>query len=228
MKTENTENGSNDNNKEPKLKAIPEPSLRRLPIYHHYLKRIDEEGVISISCTTMANDLHLEPIQIRKDIAITGVVGKPQIGYNVKQLIQGIENFLGWNNTTDAFLVGVGGLGSALLGYKGFEVYGLNILAGFDIDPSKVNTEIHEKRIYHIEKLPQLIKRMKIKIGIITVPAIYAQEIADIMIEAGIKALWNFSPIKIVTTGDTIILNENLAASLAVLAKKLQGHNTVN
>ncbi|NUM34136.1 MAG: redox-sensing transcriptional repressor Rex [Candidatus Brocadiae bacterium] len=208
------------------LKAIPEPTLRRLPIYHQYLKKIDKEDFIS--CTTIANDLCLEAIQVRKDISLTGIVGKPQVGYSVKQLMSAIEDFLGWNNVMDAFLVGVGSLGSAILGYKGFEKYGLNILAGFDVDDSKVGTEIHRKKIYHIEKLPSLIKRMKIKIGILTLPASCAQEIANTMVEAGIKALWNFSPIKITTREEIIVLNENLAASLAVLSKKLQEQQNRN
>jgi redox-sensing transcriptional repressor len=136
-------------------------------------------------------------------------------------LIGIIEDFLGWNNTTDAYVVGVGNLGAALLGYGGFNECGLNIVAGFDVNEQKIDREIGGKKILNISKLPDMIKRMGIKIGILTVPASAAQEIADIMIKAGIHAIWNFSPVKIAVPSDVIVQHENLASTLGVLSKKL-------
>jgi redox-sensing transcriptional repressor len=203
-------------------KPIPEPTLRRLPIYYQYLKKIQEETKSKyISCTQIGNELSILPIQVRKDLEITEASGKPKLGYGVKELLCNIEEFLGWNNTTDAYLVGVGNLGSALLGYQGFKDYGLNIIAAFDEDESKTGTEIRGKIVFHVRKLPEMIRRMGIKIGILSVPAHCAQSLADTMVGAGIHAIWNFSPIKIMVPQGIIVQHENLASSLVVLSKKL-------
>ena len=161
------------------------------------------------------------PIQVRKDLEITEASGKPKLGYEVKELLNNIEEFLGWNNTTEAYLVGVGNLGSALLGYQGFKDYGLNIIAAFDTDESKSGKEILGRMVFPVSKLPDMIRRMGIKIGILTVPANCAQSLANTMVEAGIHAIWNFSPVKIMTPQDVIVQHENLASSLVVLSKKL-------
>ena len=204
------------------VRGIPEPTLRRLPIYYQYLKKIEAEKVEYISCTVISEDLHFVPIQVRKDIEMTGVLGKPKVGYSVKLLIDGIEDFLGWKNSSDVFLAGAGSLGAAILGYQGFKEYGLNLVAAFDTDPEKIGTLIHGRKVYNIKKMPDLIDRMKVKIGIITIPGPYAQSVADIMMNSGIKAIWNFAPVKINPLPGVIIHNENLAASLAVLSKKLK------
>ena len=210
--------------KEGTLKPIPEPTLRRLPIYYQYLKKVQaESGQDHISSTRIGNDLNILPIQVRKDLQITQALGKPKLGYGVRELMATIEAFLGWNNTTDGYLVGVGNLGSALLGYQGFKESGLNVIAAFDVDEQKVGTEIHGTRVLHVSKLPNLIKRMGIKIGILTVPAQSAQSLADTMIKAGIRAIWNFSPVKLNAPPHVVIQHENLASSLAVLSKKLAG-----
>ncbi len=119
--------------------------------------------------------------------------------------------------------MGVGNLGSALLGYQGFREYGLNIVAAFDVDDEKkVGTEVSGKKVLHAGKnCPKLIRRMSIKIGILTVPASSAQQQADAMVKAGIHAIWNFSPVKINVPPGIIVQHENLASSLVVLSKKL-------
>ena len=110
-----------------------------------------------------------------------GIPGKPRMGYALKDMIAAIENYLGWNKTDEAFLVGVGSLGHALLGHKPFEENGLKIIAGFDIDPRKVGTEIHGKKIFHLSKLSEMVKRMGVRVGIITVPWQEAQHVADVL-----------------------------------------------
>jgi redox-sensing transcriptional repressor len=211
-----------DDKKAGAIKPIPEPTLRRLPVYYQYLKKMRaEKGYDYVSSAQIGNDLNMLPIQVRKDLQITEAAGKPKLGYDVIELMATIENFLGWNNTADGYLVGVGNLGSALLGYQGFKDYGLNIIAAFDVDERKVGTEIHETKILHVSKLPSMIRRMGIKIGILTVPAQSAQFLADIMIKAGMRAIWNFSPVKLNAPPHVIIQHENLASSLAVLSKKL-------
>jgi redox-sensing transcriptional repressor len=204
------------------LRPIPEPTLRRLPIYYQYLKKLLARGATEyVSSTQIGNDLKLLPIQVRKDLEMTGIVGKPKLGYEITVLMPAIENFMGWNNVTDGYLVGVGNLGSALLGYQGFREYGLNLVAAFDSDKSKVGLEIHGTKVLHVDKLPNMITRMGIKIGVLTVPAPAAQDLADVMVKAGIAAIWNFSPTKIHVPPHIIVQHENLASSLVVLSKKL-------
>ena len=192
-------------------KKIPAPVLRRLPIYQHYLRGLQEQQVITVSCTQIAKDLKLTSIQIRKDLAMTGIVGKPKVGYIVEDLLVKIEKFLGWQQSAEAFVVGVGHLGTALLGYDGFTKMGLHIIAGFDNDTNKIGSEIYGKKIFAINRLSELVSRMNIHIGVITVPAKYAQEIADIMVKSGIKAIWNFADIRLSVPDGVIVQHENLA-----------------
>lgn len=205
---------------EKNLIRVPVPTLRRLPTYHHYLLRLRQAGRTAVSCTLIAEDLKLYPTQVRKDLAATGIVGKPKVGYDVDELIESIETFLGWNDTHSAFLVGVGSLGAALIGYPGFDRYGFDIVAGFDIDPHKVGTVVRGKRILDVDKLPGLAARMHVHLGIIAVPAATAQVIADVMVRGGIRAIWNFAPVGLQVPEGVVVQNEDLASSLAVFLQK--------
>jgi redox-sensing transcriptional repressor len=202
------------------LVHVPVPTLRRLPTYHHYLLTLRDEGRPFVSCTLISEVLNLYPTQVRKDLAVTGIVGKPKVGYSVEELIDAIESFLSWNDHHSAFLVGVGGLGSALIRYPGFERYGFEIVAGFDMDAKKVGTVIHGKRVLDVDKLPGLAARMHVHLGIIAVPAGAAQVIADVMVRGGIRAIWNFAPIGLKVPEGIVVHNEDLAASLAVFLQK--------
>lgn len=204
-----------------RIKPISFPSLTRLPTYHHYLKHLQEKGVGSVSCTLIGKDLKLDPTQVRKDLEITDIVGKPKVGYLVPELISAIETFLGWNNANEAFLVGAGNLGSALLGYERFKNTGLNIVAAFDTDLARIGTQNHGKEVLPLEQLVDLAKRMNVHIGIITVPASAAQHVADLMVEGGIKAIWNFAPVHLHLPDNIVVQNEDLYNSLASLSHKL-------
>jgi redox-sensing transcriptional repressor len=201
--------------------GIPQPSLNRLPQYHHYLSGLNAKGISRISCSLIGSDLNLVPVQVRKDLQYTGIVGKPKIGYSVPELIQAIEGFLGWNNVNEAFLVGAGNLGTALLGHERFSNFGLSIVAAFDADPAKVGQWIHGKAVLPLEKLADLSHRMSIHLGIITAPAEYAQNIADEMVKGGIQAIWNFAPVRLKVPAHIIVHNEDLYSSLASLSWKL-------
>lgn len=201
----------------------PEPTVRRLPDYYHYLKWLQSTGREVVSCTHIARDLDLDPTQVRKDLAVTGLRGKPKVGYLVAPLIESIEMFLGWNNVNDAFLAGAGNLGKALLGYGGFRQYGLNIVAAFDADKRKVGRRIHNVEVLPVDKLLDLAGRMHILIGILAVPAEAAQATADLMVEGGIRAIWNFAPTRLDMPEGIIVQHENLASSLAVLSRQLAG-----
>ena len=207
--------------KRPDAPSIPQPSLRRLPQYHHYLVDLEAAGIHQISCSVIGLDLGLVPVQVRKDLQYTGIIGKPKTGYSVRELIQAIETFLGWNNVNEAFLVGVGHLGTALLGHERFTQFGLRIVAAFDTDPAKIGQWIHEKAVLSLDKLADLAPRMSIHLGIITTPADVAQSVADEMIKGGIQAIWNFAPVKLKVPEHIIVHNEDLYNSLASLSWKL-------
>lgn len=202
-------------------KGTPEPTLKRLPLYHRFLKEAQGCGRETVSCTDIGSDLKLDPTQVRKDLETAGINGRPRIGYGVAKVIDGIEEFLGWKKLNEAFLVGAGSMGSALLGYRKFEECGLKIVAAFDVDPEKVGRKIHGKHVLPLEKLGQLARRMEILIGIITVPAPEAQGAADLLVSGGIRAIWNFAPIQLRVPSDIIVRNEDLYCSLAALSQKL-------
>ncbi len=202
-------------------KKVSKSVLKRLPGYLAYLKSLPEDGSAHISATSLANALGMGEVQVRKDLAIVSDGGRPKIGYLRESLITDIEQFLGYDNTTDAVLIGAGKLGLALMGYSGFEDYGLNIQAAFDIHPSMEKTE-EGQPIYPITKLEHFCKVHKILMGIITVPAANAQEAADRLIACGVKAIWNFAPAHLDVPPHILVQNENMATSLAVLSVHLR------
>jgi redox-sensing transcriptional repressor len=182
---------------------------------------LEAKGISRVSCSAIGLDLGLVPVQVRKDLQYTGIIGKPKTGYSVPELIRAIETFLGWNNINEAFLVGVGNLGTALLGHERFSKFGLRIVAAFDTDPGKNGKWIHEKAVLSLDKLADLAPRMCIHLGIITTPAEAAQTVADEMVKGGIQAIWNFAPVKLRVPEHIIVHNEDLYNSLASLSWKL-------
>ncbi len=203
------------------IRVVAEPTLRRLPAYHRLLAAMRARGRTVVSCTRIASELGLDATQVRKDLASTGVVGRPKIGFAVDDLLTGIADFLGWNNRSDAVLAGAGHLGMALMGYRGFEHYRLNILAAFDCDPEKIGRAIHGKEVFAVEKLPDLVQRLHVSIGILTVPTQAAQSVAAVMIQSGIRALWNFTQAHLDVPENVIVEHVDLSASLAVLSRRL-------
>ena len=202
-------------------KEISKATLKRLPTYLSYLKALPADASANISATALAAGLHMGEVQVRKDLALVSDGGRPKIGYNREHLIADIENFLGYGNSNDAVLIGAGKLGRALLGYGGFAEYGLNIVAAFDANDTLIGTTNGGKPIMHLSRLSEVCQRYKIKIGIITVPAEYAQGVCDLLIENGILAIWNFAPKHLNVPDGILVQNENMAASLALLCKHL-------
>ena len=202
-------------------KEISKSVLKRLPGYLAYLKSIPENGSPYISATALANALGMGEVQVRKDLAMVCDGGRPKVGYPREVLIDDIEQFLGYDNTTDAVLIGAGKLGQALLGYVGFEAYGLNILAAFDIAPTADRTD-DGKPIYHIDKLESFCRSHKVLMGIITVPVEHAQSVCDKLIACGIKAIWTFAPTHLEVPSNILVQHENMTTSLAVLSMHLQ------
>jgi len=168
----------------------------------------------------LADALGQTATQVRKDLACTGVIGRPKVGYDLPELAVAIEKFLGWSKTNEAFLVGAGHLGTALLSYSGFKAHGLDIVAAFDIAPNP-RGEIGGKQIFPMSKLADLVRRMGIHLGVLAVPEAAAHDVAQTMIAAGIDAIWNFTPARLLVAPNIIVENVDLAQSLAVLSHKL-------
>lgn len=204
------------NVKVPKL-----PTIRRLPTYLYKLSEMRKAGIEIVATPELARYMNLGEIVIRKDLALTGVSGQPGVGYKVRELVEAIKRYLNWNNVSEAVLVGAGALGSALMGYEGFEEYGLRIIAAFDADPMKIGTEVRGRSVFDIDRLEELTRRLQVRMGIICVPADQAQDIADRMVAGGIKAIWNFANVSLKVPDDVIVQREVIAGGLAVLSVKM-------
>ncbi len=202
-------------------KEVSKAVLKRLPGYLAYLKSLSGEGSTYISATALANALGMGEVQVRKDLAMVSDGGRPKVGYLRESLIDDIEQFLGYDYTNAAVLIGAGKLGLALLGYSGFDAYGLNILAAFDAKPSVTETQ-SGKPVLPMEKLESFCKANKVCMGIITVPAQHAQSVCEKLIASGIKAIWNFAPTHLDVPENILVQNEDMATSLAVLSMHLQ------
>ncbi len=197
------------------------PTIRRLPAYLQVVRQAEADGVVVISGTTIAQELELEPIQVRKDLAVTGIIGKPRVGYVVKDLITALEHFLRWDVTHTAVVIGAGHLGTALLGHTEFRKNGLNVVAAFDADVTKVGKRFHGIEVFSIDDLSSYLTTHGVTLAILTIPAHVAQEICSKVIEAGVKAIWNFTSIKLkVPEGQTgvLIQKEDLSSGYAVLS----------
>lgn len=201
--------------------SIPIPTVKRFPSYLRILHQERDSGRKYISATKLAEELSLKPIQVRKDIACTGIEGKPKIGFDIDELIHYIVHVLGWDNTTDALIVGAGNLGAAIARYDGFEAYGLKIVAVFDKDPRKIGSMIGPFTILPIDRINSFIAERRISIAVITVPANQAQAVCDLLVKCGIRGIWNFAPKDLKVPDNVVLQRTDLATSFAVLSVKL-------
>ncbi len=202
--------------------CVSKQTLQRLPKYLSYLKSRPSDSSKYVSATMVADALRLNQVVVRKDLAAVSGSGRPKVGYVREELIRELESFLGYDNTEDAVLVGAGKIGKALLSYGGFQQYGLNIVAAFDSDPLTANTEVEGKKILPMEKLPDLCRRMGIRIGILTVPGSSAQAVCSLLIESGVLAVWNFTNVHLDVPEGILVQNEDMAVSLAILSNHLK------
>ncbi len=200
------------------------PTIKRLPSYLHIVEGAAQDGHEYISGTVIAEELGLEPIQVRKDLAITGIVGKPRLGFPVRALIDAINSFLRWNVTTYAIVMGAGSLGTALMGYAEFPRHGLHIVAAFDPDSSKVGTSVRGTPIHDVSRLSAVVRDLGVTVAILTVPNGHAQTVAEELVDAGIHAIWNFTNVKIKVPEHVIVQKEDLSSGYAVLSVKMGLH----
>jgi len=200
-------------------KSLSKQALKRLPVYMEYLKSLDAGENEFVSSSAIAKALDLNDVQVRKDLAaVCKSTGVPKKGFVLNDLISGISDFLGYGNSTDAILIGAGKLGKALMSYSGFDNYGINIVAAFDRSAEMVDN----KKIFELKRLNEMCRKLNVKIGIITVPASEAQKVCDMLVESGIKAIWNFAPTHLKAPDDILVQSENMASSLALLSDHLR------
>lgn len=185
------------------------------------MSRLRAKGVEYVSSTTISKQLNVDASQIAKDLSYLNIKGKTRIGYEVKQLEQGLDDFLGFDRCHNAVMLGVGSLGRALILDSGLSRYGLDIVAGFDVDPSVIGTDIGGLPIYDISELAARREGLGAEIAIIAVPFESAPDVADLCVKAGFKALWNFTPFHFKTSPEITIENTSIYAHLAVMYNRM-------
>ena len=200
---------------------LPEPTLRRLPWYLAYVGILKADGVEYVSTTRIAEALSVDPSQIAKDLSFLGIRGKTRIGYLVTALEEKLGDFLGFSESHNAIMAGVGSLGAALVADSGLQRYGLNIVAGIDTNPALIGSEICGIKIYDPSQAHAIVGRLNASIGIVAVPFESAQAVSDMLVEAGIKAIWNFTPSRIRVPEGIVIANTSIYSHLAVMYNRL-------
>jgi len=200
---------------------VPEPTLRRLPWYLAFAKLALQQGESFLSSTHIAKSIAVDPSMVAKDLSFVKISGRTRVGYDVNELVTVLEHFLGFTDSHQAYLFGVGNLGGALMHDNGLQQFGMEIKAGFDVRQELTGTSINHIPIHHIDKFAELQQQTGIHIGILTVPVDKAQDVSDIMVKGGIKAIWNFTPYRIVVPDNVIVQNTSIYAHLAVMYNRL-------
>ncbi len=214
--------GTSENKPNKATELLPEPTIRRLPWYLAYVSMLRSENIEYVSSTRISEELHVDSSQIAKDLSFINIKGKTRIGYEVASLEEALRSFLGFSQRHDAVMVGAGSLGAALMQDSGLQRYGLNIVAGIDTNPGLIGTEIAGIPVYGPEQLAPMVKQLHITVGIIAVPVESAQTVADALIAAGVRALWNFTPTRIrVDNDDVVVTNTSIYSHLAVMYNRL-------
>ena len=199
---------------------VSRATMGRIPSYLKYLKSASHTSE-NISATALARQLGLGEVQVRKDLSSVSGAGRPKTGYNIKELTETLEKFLYTDKNNKIVLIGAGKLGCALLDYKGFEDYGLKITAAFDVKYKKADISKLGKPILPMDELDGFCRENAVRIGIITVPAEYAQDVCDRLVKNGIRAIWCFAPGTLSVPDGVTVQYENMALSLAYLNKRI-------
>ena len=204
---------------------VPEPTLRRLPWYLAYAQLELKKGELYLSSTQIAKNIAVDSSMVAKDLSYVNISGRTRVGYDIKELVAILEQFLGFTDPHKAFLFGVGRLGGALLYDNGLQQFGLEVVAGFDVKYELAGTSINRIPIHHLDNFAELQQKMGINIGILTVPIDKAQFVSDTIVEGGIQAIWNFTPFRIRVPENIVVQNTSIYAHLAVMFNRLNAIN---
>ncbi len=221
-------NNTNTNGHQVQRELPSDPTLRRLPWYLAYVTTLHAQGVEFVSSTAIAKAINVDASQIAKDLSVLGLRGKTRIGYEVPALEKALNDFLGFSHMHRAVIVGVGSLGAALIADRGLSRYGLNIVAGFDINPAITGRSIGGVPVLDMARLDELKTVYNAEIGIITVPVESARDVADKLVDAGVSALWNFTPVRLRPRPGVAIKNTSIYAHLAVIYKRMKASEDSN
>lgn len=211
-----------------KIGMLPLTTVQRLPSYLRVVREMNRVGRTVVSSNRLGELLGLEAVQVRKDFGFIGITGMPKSGYQVEELVLAIEHCLCWNRVRDAVLVGVGHLGTALLGYQGFAAHGLNICAAFDLDPRVAGREVNGTPVSPMDQLEPVLHRLDVRMAILTVSPEAAQDVALRLANAGIEGIWNFTGYPLNLPGNVIVQDQDIAIGLAVLSAKLSANSREN
>jgi len=198
--------------------SIPAPTVKRLSLYFGYLRQLYEDGLSTVSSQDIAGHFRLNPAQVRRDLAAFGQFGKRGSGYLVEELTWQIAEILGVDKARRVVVVGAGNLGTALLAYRGFEVHGFQLVAAFDADRTKTGQTIKGKVCYALDELPEFVRKNNVEMAILATPAEVAQTVLDCIVQAGIKAVLNFTPVQLNVSADVNLVSVDLAAKLKTLS----------
>lgn len=198
--------------------SISKATIDRLPLYFRTLRIVQDEGSDIISSEELGRRLGITPEQIRKDLASFGQFGKKGVGYYVNELKRNVGTILGLDNHWNIAVIGIGHLGAALANYQNFVSLGFNLVALFDQDPAVIGSTVNHIKVEDVRKLKEIVAAHHIHIGIIAVPAAFAQGVADALVEAGVKGIWNFAPVKMRVPAAMHIVNEDLSVGLSSLS----------
>lgn len=198
--------------------SIPNPAVRRLSLYLRQLEDFDRKARRTISSKQLGESLHLTDAQVRKDLAYFGQFGHPGIGYRVQDLIAKLRRILGTDKTWSVVLVGAGNIGRAMSGYRGFDRKGFRLVAVFDNDQSKVGRKLGPFTIQPLAQMAETVRQQSVRLAILAVPADNAQEVAEQLIEAGVRGLLNFAPVSLSVPRDVALQTVDMAVQLEQLA----------
>lgn len=200
------------------ISKIPEKTITRLSIYLRCLEQLEADGITSVSSKQLAGRFGLNPAQVRKDLAYFGQFGIRGLGYPIAQLKHHLERILGLKQDWEVALVGLGNLGSALLRYRGFRERGFKIAAVFDKDLAKVGRRVRGVKVWDVSRIIPVVRRRKIKIAILAIPASGAQMVVDALVEAGVTAILNFAPTQLSVPANVKLQNVDISVLLKTLS----------
>ena len=198
--------------------SIPNPAVRRLSLYLRQLESFERKGRRTISSKQLGESLRLTDAQVRKDLAYFGQFGRPGIGYRVDELIAQVKRILGTDKVWNVVLVGAGNLGRALSAYRGFDSKGFHLVAVFDNDPGKIGRKVGPFTVQPLTEIPATVRKLNVRLAVLGVPADHAQEVADMLIEAGVRGLLNFAPVSLSVPADVALNTVDVAVQLEQLS----------
>jgi redox-sensing transcriptional repressor len=208
--------------------TIPRAVINRMSRYHFYINDLIEKGVERISSRELSKMIGITASQLRQDLNYFGGFGQRGYGYNVKDLNEKIEEIMGLHQAQTMVIIGAGNIGQALCQYRSFEAKGFHIKAMFDVNPKLIGLKFNNVPVLDLEEAVDFIQENKIDIGVIAVPKEAAQKVADMLVQGGVKGIWNFAPVEIKTGGKVVVEHQNLMGSLLILSFRILSREAKN